>query len=82
MNPEILLEQIVGYTIGASELIPHIKEKADKKYNFALLPYGPHFYTGILQSAGYLLLSDRKNVLFLLPQDIEDDEIFQISGTI
>jgi hypothetical protein len=82
MNPEILLEQIVGYTIGASELIPNLKQKADKKYNFALLPYGPHFYTGILQSAGYLLLLEKKNVLFLMPQDIQDDEIFQISGDI
>ncbi|MFA7717938.1 MAG: hypothetical protein WC875_04450, partial [Candidatus Absconditabacterales bacterium] len=61
---------------------PNIKDKADKKYNFALLPYGPHFYTGILQSAGYLLLPEKKNLLFLLPQDIQDDEIFQIDGTI
>jgi hypothetical protein len=79
MNPEILLEQIIGYTIGASELIPHIQEKAQKKYDFALLPYGPHFYTGILQSAGYLLLSEKKNVLFLVPQDIKNGEVFQIS---
>ena len=81
MNPEILLEQIIGYCIGANEIVPDIHKKIDKDYHFAVLPYGPHFYTGVLQSSGYLLLPEKKNVLFIISQDQKADEIFQITGT-
>lgn len=81
MQPEILLEQIIGYSIGAHEIVPDIEKKADKDYNFAILPYGPHFYTGILQSAGYTLLSEKKNILFIITQDQQENEILEISWT-
>lgn len=81
MDQEILLEQIISYTIGASEMIPDIAEKAGKDYQLAILPYGPHFYTGILQSAGYLLLPQRKKLLLIIEQDQNSKEIYQITWT-
>jgi hypothetical protein len=80
MDQEILLEQIVSYTIGASEMIPNIASKAGADYQLAILPYGPHFYTGILQSAGYLLLPQRKKLLLIIEQDQNSKEIYQLTG--
>lgn len=80
MDQEILLEQIVSYTIGASEMIPNIASKAGEDYQLAILPYGPHFYTGILQSAGYLLLPQRKRLLLIIEQDQNSKEIYQLTG--
>lgn len=82
MDPEILLEQIISYTIGASEMIPDIGKKSGKNYQLALLPHGPHFYTGILQSAWYLLLPEKKRTLFIMTQDYQKNEIFQITWTV
>jgi hypothetical protein len=42
--PEILAEQVMGYVIGAVELIPTLKPPL-KPYDIAILPQGPHFYT-------------------------------------
>lgn len=81
MDQELLLEQIISYTIGASEMIPEMAERVGQDYQLAILPYGPHFYTGILQSAGYMLLPQRKKLLLLIEQDKNDKEIFQITGT-
>jgi len=80
MDQEILLEQIVSYTIGASEIIPDIKQRVGDEYQLAILPYGPHFYTGILQSAGYLLLSNHKKCLLIIEQ-ANDNDVHQIVGT-
>jgi hypothetical protein len=55
MIPEIQLEQLLHYTIGAHELIPQMQGKK-KAYTQEILPYGSPLYTGILQAAGYLLL--------------------------
>ena len=82
MDQEILLEQIVSYTIGASEMIPDITSKAKQDYQLAILPVGPHFYTGILQSAGYLLLPQRKKLLLIIEQDQNNKEIYQLTGKI
>jgi hypothetical protein len=82
MDQEILLEQIISYTIGASEMIPDIGKKADKEYQLALLPYGPHFYTGILQSAGYLLLPSKKKTLFVISQEEMPTKIVGVNGNI
>ena len=82
MQPEILVEQIMGYVVGANDMIPDIAKKIDRAYHLALLPYGPHFYTGILQSAGYLLLNEQKSTLFLMPQQAKKDEIYQLTWTI
>ena len=56
MLPEIQLEQLLHYTIGAHELIPQVQEQK-KAYTQAILPYGSPLYTGILQAAGYILLA-------------------------
>ncbi len=82
MDQEILLEQIVSYAIGASEMIPNIAKKAAKKYELAVLPHGPHFYTGILQSAGYLLLPKKESTLFICHDDESPSKISQIAWTI
>ena len=82
MDQEILLEQIVSYTIGASEMIPNIANRAGQDYQLAILPHGPHFYTGILQSAGYLLLPERKKLLLIIEQDQNSKEIYQLTGTL
>lgn len=81
MDQEILLEQIISYTIGASEMIPDIAKKAGQDYQLAILPNGPHFYTGILQSAGYLLLPQRKKLLLITEQTQNEKEIYQIIWT-
>jgi hypothetical protein len=80
MDQEILLEQIISYTIGASEMIPDIANRAGQDYQLAILPQGPHFYTGILQSAGYLLLPERKKLLLVIEQTQDSKEIYQIVG--
>lgn len=80
MDQEILLEQIVSYTIGASEMIPNIANKAQQDYQLAILPHGPHFYTGILQSVGYLLLPQRKKLLLIIEQEQNNKEIYQLTG--
>ncbi len=63
-------------------MIPDIAQKIGQNYGLALLPYGPHFYTGILQSSGYLLLPEKKSVLFLIPQQTKANEVYQLTGTI
>ncbi|MFA5747592.1 MAG: hypothetical protein WC872_00595 [Candidatus Absconditabacterales bacterium] len=69
--PEILLDQIIGYTIGAKEMINGLTSKKDKKFNLAILPFGEGFYTGILQSAGYMLL--KKSAKNLATIHIQND---------
>gem|GEM_PF-4114935 len=44
ISPEILAEQVMGYVVGASELIPTLKP-VSKPHSIAILPQGPHFYT-------------------------------------
>lgn len=61
-------------------MIPNIANKAGEEYQLAILPYGPHFYTGILQSAGYLLLPQRKKLLLIIEQDQNNKEIYQLTG--
>ncbi len=70
----------MGYVVGASELIPTLKPSS-KPYNVAILPQGPHFYTWLLQAAGYLLLdTDKKNML-IISQQIEYPEDILIDHT-
>ena len=61
-------------------MIPNIANKAGEDYQLAILPYGPHFYTGILQSAGYLLLPQRKKLLLIIEQEQNSTEIYQLTG--
>ncbi len=72
LAPEVVAEQIMGYVVGASELIPTLKPSPNKSYSVAILPQGPHFYTGLLQAAGYLLLDNKKKKLLILSQQADD----------
>jgi len=68
LSPEILAEQVMGYVVWASELIPTLKPSPDKPFSLAILPQGPHFYTWLLQAAGYLLLDNQKKKLVIISQ--------------
>jgi len=71
ISPEILAEQVMGYVVGASELIPTLKP-VSKPHSIAILPQGPHFYTWLLQAAGYLLLDSQKKKLLMISQQVDD----------
>jgi hypothetical protein len=72
LSPEVIAEQVMGYVVGASEMIPTLKPSPEKPYSVAILPQGPHFYTGLLQAAGYLLLDDQKKRLLIISQQSDD----------
>lgn len=42
--PEILIEQVMGYVVGAHEMISMFKPSLSP-YTITILPQGPHFYT-------------------------------------
>jgi len=58
----------MGYVVGAAELIPTLKSAAKNTYTTALIPQWPHFYTWLLQAAGYLLLNNKKQKLCIISQ--------------
>lgn len=65
----------MGYVVGADELIPTLTPSS-KTYDIAILPQGPHFYTWLLQAAGYLLLdSKKKKMIIISSQNDESKEI-------
>lgn len=68
VSPEIVAEQVMGYVVWASELIPTLKPSPEKPFSLAILPQGPHFYTWLLQAAGYLLLDNQKKRLIIISQ--------------
>ena len=74
VSPEIIAEQVMGYVVWASELIPTLKPSLEKAYSVAILPQGPHFYTGLLQAAGYLLLDSQKKKLVVISQQSDDQK--------
>lgn len=67
LSPEILVEQVMGYAIWACELIPTLQANM-YPYHIALLPQWPHFYTGLLHAAGYLLLENTKKDILIVSQ--------------
>lgn len=70
LSPEILAEQVMGYVIGATEMIPTLKP--NQIYNAAIVPQWPHFYTWLLQAAGYLLLDSKKKKLIIISEQYND----------
>lgn len=80
LSPEVQAEQIMGYVVGAAELIPTLKSHAGKAYSLVLLPQGPHFYTGLLEAAGYLLLDNKKKKIMILTQQSEDPGNILVNG--
>lgn len=68
LSPEVLAEQVMGYVVWAAELIPTLKPSPDKPFSLAILPQGPHFYTWLLQAAGYLLLDNQKKKIVIISQ--------------
>lgn len=80
MTPEIQLEQLLHYTIGAYELIPQVQEQRKKTYTQAILPYGSALYTGVLQAAGYILLKPW-TLCYIDIQTDQEDLLVQKTGT-
>lgn len=72
----------MGYAIWASELIPTLQPAAKNTYNIAILPQGPHFYTWLLQAAGYLLLNGQKKKLLIISQQSDDPKTVLVDTTI
>lgn len=71
LSPEILAEQVMWYVIGAIEMIPTL-EPIVQPYSAILVPKWPHFYTWLLQAAGYLLLDAKKKKLILISEQYDD----------
>lgn len=71
VSPEIIAEQVMGYVVWASELIPTLKPPS-QPYIVTIVPQWPHFYTGLLQAAGYLLLDGEKKKLLVISEQEED----------
>ncbi len=47
-----------------------------------MLPQGPHFYTGLLQAAGYLLLDSQKKKILIISQQSVDPKNILIDNTV
>lgn len=81
ISPEIAAEQIMGYVVWASELIPTLKPSPKKPYSVAIVPQWPHFYTWLLQAAGYLLLDNKKKKMLVISQQSDDEKHIVIDIT-
>jgi len=81
ISPEIIAEQVMGYVVWATEMIPTLKPTS-QPHSVAILPQGPHFYTGLLQAAGYLLLDGKKKKLIMISQQSDDEKNIVIDTTI
>lgn len=74
LPPEILIENVMSYTIQATEVL---KQKPDSLeangQRFLFIPDGPHYYTGILQAMGYLItekfFKNKKNLIIFSNSD-------------
>lgn len=64
----------MGYAVGAAELIPTLKQSQGNTYTVAIIPQGPHFYTGLLQAGGYLLLDHKKKDMLVISEQTENPE--------
>jgi len=73
ISPEILVEQVMGYVVWAKEMIPTLMPPA-QPYTVVILPQGPHFYTWLLQAAGYLLLDGQKKKMLIISEQYDDLE--------
>jgi len=71
LNPEVVAEQVMGYVVWAKEMIPTLTPPA-QPYTVAILPQGPHFYTWLLQAAGYLLLDGEKKKMLIISEQYDD----------
>jgi hypothetical protein len=49
-----------------------LKPSKNIQHSIAILPQGPHFYTGLLQAAGYLLLDNQKKKIMIISQQSGD----------
>lgn len=82
LSPEVLAEQVMWYVVWASELIPTLNPSAQKTYSVAIIPQGPHFYTGLLQAAWYLLLNNQKKKLVIISQQSDMPKTILVDSTI
>ncbi|MFA6255808.1 MAG: hypothetical protein WC606_01370 [Candidatus Absconditabacterales bacterium] len=81
LAPEVIAEQVMGYAVGAAELIPTLTPPK-QPYSVAILPQGPHYYTGLLQAAGYLLLDGQKKKLLVISKQSDDNKNILVDTTI
>ena len=70
----------MGYVVWASELIPTLTPPKTS-YTIAMLPQWPHFYTGLLQAAGYLLLDSKKKKMIIISQQSDNPKDIIIDTT-
>ncbi|EKD24949.1 MAG: hypothetical protein ACD_80C00144G0007 [uncultured bacterium (gcode 4)] len=82
LSPEVVAEQVMGYVVWASELIPTLTPSPKKPYSLVILPQGPHFYTWLLQAAGYLLLDSQKKKILVISQQSDDSENILVDTSI
>lgn len=82
LSPEVMAEQVMGYVVWASELIPTLTPSPKKLHSLVILPQGPHFYTWLLQAAGYLLLDSQKKKILVISQQSDDSKNMLVDTTI
>lgn len=71
----------MGYVVWATEMIPTLTPSA-QPHTLAILPQGPHFYTWLLQAAGYLLLDGQKKKMLIISQQDDDPKTLLVDTTI
>lgn len=79
ITPEVIAEQIMGYAVWATELIPTLTPPS-KPHTVAILPQGPHFYTWLLQAAGYLLLDGKKKKMLVISEQYDEPKDIFVDG--
>lgn len=85
VNPETILDHVIAYTIWAGEVIQESVHtlKESSKYNITLVPFGPPFYTAILQAAGTLSINkNNKTAILFYQQEQESDAILVYNHSI
>lgn len=83
--PETILDHVIAYTIGAGEVIQEAlpsKLWIASTYDMALVPYGPPFYTAILQAAGALSVSKKIDTALIIYQQSHQPDYITMSQDI
>jgi len=86
LTPEVQIENIMSYTIQAVEILEQSQIQLQKwTYRSMVLAEWPHYYTGILQAMGYLLLdkifSNKQNLILFYHPKIQK-EIYLLNQSI
>lgn len=79
ISPETILDHVVAYTIWAGEVMEEALhwEHDASNYTMAMVPFGPPFYTAILQAIGVLAIKkDSQTAIIMYQQSQETESIF------